>query len=408
MDVVALAQLGFPNAVATLGTACTPEHVQKLFRFTDSVVFSFDGDAAGRRAARKALDGALPYATDVRTVKFLFLPAEHDPDSYIREFGEDAFAQLRERGHAAVAASCIEAAREGCDLATAEGRAHMATNASPLWTLHARRRAQAPAAGRDRRAGPAGQLASCPGSGAVRAGSPTALSERERSHRNPDAGYRPNSVPQAGRPAAARPGPALQPRRPCGAPAAGRRGRLGGRCRTNCTPCCASCPAPHGPLFAWLDSQLHEHGTPALGRAARRPCTSTRPSALGLEAMADRPGHGGRRAPSPPAELRDLLEPHADRAAQGPGDARRSRPRAPIRPPWSATGRCTPAGWNCEASLARRPTSLEIPPRRYNVGLPAARATAAPPDPANRRPKRATGHLTARTAPQMFAQTSCR
>ena len=63
MDVVALAQLGFPNAVATLGTACTADHVQKLFRFTDSVVFSFDGDEAGRRAARKALDGALPYAT---------------------------------------------------------------------------------------------------------------------------------------------------------------------------------------------------------------------------------------------------------------------------------------------------------------------------------------------------------
>ena len=98
MDVVALAQLGFPNAVATLGTACTPEHVQKLFRFTESVVFSFDGDAAGRRAARKALDGALPYATDVRSVKFLFLPAEHDPDSYIREFGADAFARCVERG----------------------------------------------------------------------------------------------------------------------------------------------------------------------------------------------------------------------------------------------------------------------------------------------------------------------
>ena len=81
MDVVALAQLGFPNAVATLGTACTTDHVQKLFRFTDNVVFSFDGDGAGRRAARKALDGALPYATDVRSVKFLFLPAEHDPDS---------------------------------------------------------------------------------------------------------------------------------------------------------------------------------------------------------------------------------------------------------------------------------------------------------------------------------------
>jgi DNA primase len=92
MDVVALAQLGFPNAVATLGTACTTDHVQKLFRFTDNVVFSFDGDGAGRRAARKALDGALPYATDVRSVKFLFLPAEHDPDSYIREFGKEAFA----------------------------------------------------------------------------------------------------------------------------------------------------------------------------------------------------------------------------------------------------------------------------------------------------------------------------
>ena len=97
MDVVALAQLGFPNAVATLGTACTPDHVQKLFRFTDSVVFSFDGDSAGRRAARKALDGALPYATDVRSVKFLFLPTEHDPDSYIREFGKDAFARYVQR-----------------------------------------------------------------------------------------------------------------------------------------------------------------------------------------------------------------------------------------------------------------------------------------------------------------------
>jgi DNA primase len=132
MDVVALAQLGFPNAVATLGTACTPEHVQKLFRFTDAVVFSFDGDAAGRRAARKALDGALPHATDVRSVKFLFLPPEHDPDSYIRAFGRDAFARCVNEA-VPLSRFLLDSAREGCDLSTAEGRARMASNARPLW-----------------------------------------------------------------------------------------------------------------------------------------------------------------------------------------------------------------------------------------------------------------------------------
>ncbi|MGB4347080.1 MAG: DNA primase, partial [Burkholderiaceae bacterium] len=91
MDVVALAQFGFAQAVATLGTACTPVHVQKLLRQTDHVIFSFDGDAAGRRAARRALEACLPHASDNKTLKFLFLPTEHDPDSYIREFGTDAF-----------------------------------------------------------------------------------------------------------------------------------------------------------------------------------------------------------------------------------------------------------------------------------------------------------------------------
>ncbi|MEO8546173.1 MAG: DNA primase [Burkholderiaceae bacterium] len=133
MDVVALAQLGFANVVATLGTACTADHVQKLFRFTDAVVFSFDGDAAGRRAARKALEGALPYATDVRNVKFLFLPAEHDPDSFIRANGHAAFGQCID---VAVPLSrfLIDAASEGCDLLTAEGRSLMASHARPLWS----------------------------------------------------------------------------------------------------------------------------------------------------------------------------------------------------------------------------------------------------------------------------------
>ncbi len=133
MDVVALAQLGFPNAVATLGTACTTDHVQKLFRFTDAVVFSFDGDAAGRRAARKALDGAIPFATDVRNIKFLFLPAEHDPDSFIREFGKEAFSRYVSEA-TPLSRFLIDSAREGCDLNTMEGRSRLASNANPLWS----------------------------------------------------------------------------------------------------------------------------------------------------------------------------------------------------------------------------------------------------------------------------------
>ena len=132
MDVVALSQLGFANAVATLGTACTGDHIQKLFRFTDNVVFAFDGDSAGRRAAKKALDGALSYATDIRSIKFLFLPAEHDPDSYIRTFGKDAFAHAVTEA-VPLSRMLIEVAREGCDLNSAEGRAHLASNAKPMW-----------------------------------------------------------------------------------------------------------------------------------------------------------------------------------------------------------------------------------------------------------------------------------
>ena len=133
MDVVALAQLGFPNAVATLGTACTDDHVQKLFRFTDAVVFSFDGDGAGRRAARKALDAAIPFASDNRSIKFLFLPPEHDPDSYIRTHGKEAFARYVSEA-TPLSRFLVDAARDGCDLSSAEGRAHLCSNAKPLWS----------------------------------------------------------------------------------------------------------------------------------------------------------------------------------------------------------------------------------------------------------------------------------
>jgi len=131
MDVVALAQLGFPQAVATLGTACTPIHVQKLLRQTDHVVFSFDGDAAGRRAARRALDASLPHAGDDKVIKFLFLPPEHDPDSYVREMGAQAFEQ---QVHDAMPLSqfLLNSVTEGQDLQTSEGRARAQFDAKPL------------------------------------------------------------------------------------------------------------------------------------------------------------------------------------------------------------------------------------------------------------------------------------
>jgi DNA primase len=134
MDVVALAQLGCPNAVATLGTACSAEHVQKLLRFTDQVVFSFDGDAAGRRAAGRALEAALPFASDTRSFRFLFLPAEHDPDSFIRERGKEAFDHLISQA-VPLSRQLAEHAGETCDMATLEGRSKMLAQARPLWSL---------------------------------------------------------------------------------------------------------------------------------------------------------------------------------------------------------------------------------------------------------------------------------
>jgi DNA primase len=133
MDVVALAQMGFDNAVATLGTACTEDHVRKLFRFTDAVVFSFDGDAAGRRAATRALEAALPHASDLRSIRFLFLPPEHDPDSFVREQGAPAFERAIAQA-VPLSRQMVDVAREGCDLGTPEGRARFASQARPLWS----------------------------------------------------------------------------------------------------------------------------------------------------------------------------------------------------------------------------------------------------------------------------------
>jgi DNA primase len=133
MDVVALAQNGFSNAVATLGTACTADHVHKLFRHTDAVVFSFDGDDAGRRAAARALEAALPHAGDLRQVRFLFLPPEHDPDSFVRERGAEAFEQAIAQA-IPLSRQLIAQASADTDLGQAEGRARALAQARPLWT----------------------------------------------------------------------------------------------------------------------------------------------------------------------------------------------------------------------------------------------------------------------------------
>ena len=98
MDVVALAQHGVEYAVATLGTATTPTHVQKLFRLTDTVVFCFDGDEAGRRAAWRALENTLAGLADGKNAKFLFLPDDVDPDDYVRRRGGAAFEGLVAQG----------------------------------------------------------------------------------------------------------------------------------------------------------------------------------------------------------------------------------------------------------------------------------------------------------------------
>ena len=131
MDVVALAQLGFANGVATLGTACTANHVRALMRQTDRIIFSFDGDAAGQRAAKRALEACLPMMADDKEIKFLFLPTEHDPDSFVRERGAPAFEEAI-RQAMPLSSFVIQVANEGHDWNTPEGRAQTQHAAKPL------------------------------------------------------------------------------------------------------------------------------------------------------------------------------------------------------------------------------------------------------------------------------------
>ncbi len=131
MDVVALAQHGIDNAVATLGTATTPFHVAKLLKLADQVVFCFDGDAAGRKAAWRALEVSLPALADGKVVSFLFLPTEDDPDTFVRRLGKDAFEEAV--GQAKPLSQFLFAELSSrVDMASEEGRAALLAQAKPL------------------------------------------------------------------------------------------------------------------------------------------------------------------------------------------------------------------------------------------------------------------------------------
>ncbi len=131
MDVIALSQNGVGNAVATLGTATTPTHVQKLLRQVDRIVFSFDGDNAGRKAAWRALENALEALADNKQIGFVFLPAEHDPDSFIREYGKPEFDRMVAQAMP-LSDFLLRELAQRCDLTSSEGKARLIYEAKPL------------------------------------------------------------------------------------------------------------------------------------------------------------------------------------------------------------------------------------------------------------------------------------
>ena len=131
MDVVALSRHGIDFSIATLGTATTSDHLDRIFRLTDNVVFSFDGDRAGRAAAWRALENALPQVREGRQIRFVFLPEKHDPDSYVNEYGSDAFMQAIDEG-VALSDFLIGELSSQVDMTTIDGKARLAELAKPL------------------------------------------------------------------------------------------------------------------------------------------------------------------------------------------------------------------------------------------------------------------------------------
>ncbi|WP_313082181.1 DNA primase [Atlantibacter sp.] len=133
MDVVALAQYDINYAVASLGTSTTADHIQLLFRVTNNVICCYDGDRAGRDAAWRALETALPYMTDGRQLRFMFLPDGEDPDTLVRKEGKDAFEARMEQAQP-LSTFLFNSLMPQVDLSTPDGRAQLSTLALPLIT----------------------------------------------------------------------------------------------------------------------------------------------------------------------------------------------------------------------------------------------------------------------------------
>lgn len=131
MDVVALAQFGIRYGVATLGTACGEDHLNLAFKYTQEVVFCFDGDEAGRKAARRALENSLGAMFDGRQVKFLFLPDGEDPDTLVRQVGTDKFTRMIEMA-VPLEDFLFDSVADGIDIQSMEGRARLSKRAAPL------------------------------------------------------------------------------------------------------------------------------------------------------------------------------------------------------------------------------------------------------------------------------------
>jgi len=132
MDAVRLHQAGIDYAVATLGTATTAEHLRRLFRLVPAIVFAFDGDRAGRQAAWRALQQALPEAREGREIRFLFLPDGQDPDSLVGQEGREAF-EARLAGALPLSEYLVRELAQHSDLTNADGRARLAEAARPLF-----------------------------------------------------------------------------------------------------------------------------------------------------------------------------------------------------------------------------------------------------------------------------------